>query len=461
MEHTPTPSYSFIIKLEIKNKPGMFAKVANVIGTKGGDLRNIEIEKIEKESIVRKIYINTINEKHSKEIVDALKELEGIKVLEVIDQTFLMHEGGRIGIYNKKEIKDHEDLARVYTPGVARVCMEIYNNPESVYKYTIKGNTVAVITDGSAVLGLGNIGALASLPVMEGKCMLFKRFADIDAFPLPISTTDVDEFVNIVKKISVAFGGINLEDISAPRCFEIEERLQKELDIPVVHDDQHGTAIVVLAALINVGRLLKEDITQYKIVISGAGASGTAVAKLLLFYGAKNIIVCDSKGAIHKERKDLNPYKKELALKTNPFGEKGSLKEVLKGAKVFIGLSAPNILEREDILKMEKDPIIFALANPVPEIYPEKIQDIAKIIATGRSDYPNQINNALAFPGLFKGLLMARAKKVTPEIFVEASKALANVIKEDELNEEYIIPSIFNPKVAEAIAKAVKEKLRS
>jgi malate dehydrogenase (oxaloacetate-decarboxylating) len=459
MGYTPTPGYSIVVRLEIENKPGMFAKIAGIIGEKGGDLRSIDIIKMEKGKIIRDVSINTINEEHGKDIVKALQNLKGVKVLKVVDQTFLMHEGGKIGIYNKREIKGVEDLARVYTPGVARVCMDIYRNPDHIYRYTIKGNTVAVITDGTAVLGLGNIGPAASMPVMEGKCVLFKEFAGIDAFPLAISTTDVEEFVSIVKKIAVPFGGINLEDISAPRCFEIEKRLREELDIPVVHDDQHGTAIVVLAALINVGRLLKEDITRFKVVVSGAGASGTAVTKLLLAYGIKNVIVCDRKGAIYEGREGLNPYKEALAKETNPFKEKGSLKEVLKGAKVFIGLSAPNLLTREDIKNMAKEPVVFALANPDPEISPEEITDIAKVIATGRSDYPNQINNALAFPGLFRGLLDARAKGVTPEVFIEAAKAIASIIKDEELNEDYIIPSIFNPNVTKATAKAVAKKI--
>ncbi len=460
MGYTPTPGYSIVVRLEIENKPGMFARIASTIGEKGGDLRSIDIVEVERGKIIRDVSINTINEEHGKEIVKALEGLKGIKVLKVVDQTFLMHEGGKISIYNKREIKGSEDLARIYTPGVARVCMDIYKNPEHIYRYTIKGNTVAVITDGTAVLGLGNIGPAASMPVMEGKCVLFKEFAGIDAFPLAISTTDVEEFVNIVKKLSVPFGGINLEDISAPRCFEIENRLRQELDIPVVHDDQHGTAIVVLAALINVGRLLKEDITRFKVVISGAGASGTAVARLLLAYGVKNVIVCDRKGAIYEGRKGLNPYKEALAKETNPFKKKGSLKEVLKGAKVFIGLSAPNLLTREDIKTMAEEPVVFALANPDPEVPPEEIQGIAKVIATGRSDYPNQINNALAFPGLFRGLLDARAKAVTPEVFIEAAKAIANIIKDEELNEEYIIPSIFNPSVAKSTAKAVAKKVK-
>ncbi len=456
----PGPGYSVVVRLEIENRPGMFAKVAEVIGKKGGDLRSIEIVKMEKEKIIRDVAINVINEKHAEDIIQGLKALDCVKVLKVIDQTFFMHEGGKIGIYSKKEMKDIEDLARIYTPGVARVSMDIYKNPEHIYKYTIKSNTVAVITDGTAVLGLGNIGPAASMPVMEGKCVLFKEFAGIDAFPLAISTTDVDEFVNIVKKIAVPFGGINLEDISAPRCFEIEKKLREELDIPVIHDDQHGTAIVVLAALINVGRLLKEDITQFKVVISGAGASGTAVTRLLLDYGIKNIIVCDRKGAIYEGREGLNPYKEALAKETNPFKEKGSLKEVLKGAKVFIGLSAPNLLTREDIKNMAEDPVVFTLANPDPEVPPEEIQGIARVIATGRSDYPNQINNALAFPGLFRGLLDARAKGVSQEVFIEAAEALANIIKDEELTEEYIIPNIFNPEVAKTIANAVVRKVK-
>ncbi len=461
MGYVPSPSYSITLRVEIENRIGMFAKIASAISGAGGDLGSIDIVKVERGRIIRDITVNARDEEHEKKIIKALKHIEGVKILRVMDRTFLVHEGGKIGIYNKVNVKGREDLSRVYTPGVARVCLDIHKNPDHVYRYTIKGNTVAVITDGTAVLGLGNIGPDAAMPVMEGKCMLFKEFGGVDAFPIAVRTTDVDEVVNIIKKISTPFGGINLEDIAAPRCFEIERRLREELQIPVIHDDQHGTAIVVLAALINVGRILKRDIRDFKVVIAGAGAAGTATSYMLLDYGIKDIIVCDRAGTIYEGRaEDIDPYKQELARKTNPRKIKGKLTDALENADVFIGLSAPNILKPEDIEKMAKDRVVFALANPDPEIAPELAMPIVRIMATGRSDYPNQINNVLAFPGLFKGLLEARAKGVDKQIFFTAANAIANIIREEELNEDYIIPSIFNKKVAQIVSNAVAEKAK-
>lgn len=461
MGYVPSPSYSITVRVEIENRIGMFAKIASAISGAGGDLGSIDIVKVEKGKIIRDITVNARDEEHEKKIIKALKHIEGVKILRVMDKTFLVHEGGKIGIYNKIIVKGREDLSRVYTPGVARVCKDIHKNPDHVYRYTIKGNTVAVITDGTAVLGLGNIGPDAAMPVMEGKCMLFKEFGGVDAFPIAIRTTEVDELVDIIKKISTPFGGINLEDIAAPRCFEVERRLRQELDIPVIHDDQHGTAIVVLAALINVGRIFKRDIRDFKVVIAGAGAAGTATAYMLLDYGIKNIIVCDRAGTLYEGRtEDMDPHKEELAKRTNPEKIKGNLSDALQGADVFIGLSAPNILKPEDIEKMAKDRVVFALANPDPEIAPELAMPLVRIMATGRSDYPNQINNVLAFPGLFKGLLEVRARGVDKEIFFAAANAIANIIKDDELNEDYIIPSIFNKKVAQAVSHAVAEKAK-
>lgn len=461
MGYVPSPSYSITVRVEIENRIGMFAKIASAISGAGGDLGSIDIVKVEKGKIIRDITINARDEEHEKKIIKALKHIEGVKVLRVLDRTFLVHEGGKIGIYNKVNIKGREDLSRVYTPGVARVCIDIHKNPEHVYRYTIKGNTVAVITDGTAVLGLGNIGPDAAMPVMEGKCMLFKEFGGIDAFPIAIRTTNTDELVDIIKKISTPFGGINLEDIAAPRCFEVERKLREELDIPVIHDDQHGTAIVILAALINVGRIFKRDIRELKIVICGAGAAGTATAYMLLDYGIKDIIVCDKAGTLYEGRtEEMDSYKIELAKKTNPRKIKGKLTDALEGADVFIGLSAPNILKPEDIEKMAKDRVVFALANPDPEIAPELAIPLVRIMATGRSDYPNQINNVLAFPGLFKGLLEVRARGVDKEIFFAAAYAIANIIKDDELNEDYIVPSIFNKKVVQSVSAAVAEKAK-
>lgn len=462
MGYQPSPSYSLTIRLEIENRIGMFAKIASAISSAGGDLGSIDIVKVEKGKIIRDVTVDTRDEEHEKRIIKALKHIEGVKILRVMDKTFFVHEGGKIGIFNKVNLKGREDLSRVYTPGVARVCTDIYKHPDHVYRYTIKGNTVAVITDGTAVLGLGNIGPDAAMPVMEGKCMLFKEFGGVDAFPIALRTTDVEEIVDIIEKISTPFGGINLEDIAAPRCFEIERMLRERLSIPVVHDDQHGTAIVVLAALINVGRILKRDIREFRVVISGAGAAGTATTNMLLEYGVKDIVVCDRMGIVFEGREDLeqDPYKRELARRTNSRKLKGKLTDALVGADVFIGLSAPNILKPEDIEKMAKDRVVFALANPDPEIAPELAMPLVRIMATGRSDYPNQINNVLAFPGLFKGLLEVRARGVDKEIFFAAANAIAKIIKDEELNEDYIIPSIFNRKVAQAVSQAVAEKAK-
>ncbi len=460
MECKSGPGFAIAIKLEIENHPKILANLVSAISELRGDIRNINFIKAEKNKTIREITINTQNEEHQRIIIEALKNFEGVKILEIIDKTFHIHQGGKIGIYNKFPIKDIEELSRVYTPGVARVCMDIFKNRDYVYSLTIKSNMVAVITDGSAVLGLGDIGPEASLPVMEGKCMLFKEFGGVDAFPIAIKTKDINEFVSIVKNISVPFGGINLEDISAPRCFEIEKRLKEELDIPVFHDDQHGTAIVVLAALINVGRLLKKDIKEFKIVISGAGAAGIAIANMLHDYGIRNILVCDSNGILYKGRSNMNPYKEEIAKKTNPQKIKGFLSDALEGAEVFIGVSAPDILKPEDIEKMSEVRVVFALSNPDPEISPELALPLVRIMATGRSDYPNQINNVLAFPGIFKGLLEVKAKGVHKDMFFAAAHDIADIIKEEDLREDYIIPSIFNKEVAKRVAEVVAQKAR-
>ena len=368
------------------------------------------------------------------------------------------HKGGKLAIIPKVPLESKEDLAIAYTPGVAEPCKVIAENKDKVFDYTSKWNFVAIVSDGSAVLGLGNIGAYAAIPVMEGKALLFKKFADIDAFPICLKTQDVDEIVKIVENIEPVFGGINLEDISAPRCFEIEQKLKERLDIPVFHDDQHGTAIVVLGALINALKLVGKG-KDVKIVINGAGAAGVAITKLLLKYSFKNIIVCDSKGIISKEREDLNPAKKEIAKLTNKENLQGSLKDALKGADVFIGVSAPNLLKAEDISKMQDNAIVFALANPIPEIMPEEARKGgAKIVGTGRSDFPNQINNALAFPGVFRGALDCRAREINDGMKIAAAEAIASYVKEDELKEEYIVPSVLDEGVHKAVAEAVKRK---
>ncbi len=458
MAQVPSPSYSITIRAEIENRIGMFAQIATAISQAGGDLGSVDIVRAEKGKIIRDITVNARNEDHEKSIVKSIKKISGIKVLRVMDKTFSAHHGGKIEIHSKLAIRDRNDLSMVYTPGVARVCMDIHDNKEHAYRYTIKGNSVAIVTDGSAVLGLGDIGPEAAMPVMEGKSMIFKEFAGIDAFPLALGTKDPEEIIDTVRNLSVPFGGINLEDISAPRCFEIESRLRKMLDIPVFHDDQHGTAVVVLAALINVGRLLKKDISKLRVVISGAGAAGAANAFMLTSYGVKDIVVCDRTGAIYAGRKsNMTTYKKALAKKTNLKKIRGCISEAVTGADVFIGLSAPNIVTPDDVRKMSKDRVVFALANPEPEISPEDALPLVRVLATGRSDYPNQINNMLGFPGIFRGLLDVRATGVNEEVKFAAAKAIAYTVKNDELHEDYIIPSIFDKSVVSAVAHAVAE----
>lgn len=462
MQHQPSPSYSITVRAEIENKIGMFAAIATAIGKAGGDLGSVDIVQAEKGKIVRDITVNARDERHEKEIVRSIRTIDGVRVLRVMDKTFTVHQGGKIEIHNKVPVRDRNDLSKVYTPGVARVCMDIHANREHAYKYTIKGNAVAVITDGTAVLGLGNIGPYAAMPVMEGKAMIFKEFANVDAFPIALATTDTEEIIQTIKNISPAFGGINLEDFAAPHCFEVETRLRKELDIPVIHDDQHGTAVVVLAALLNVSRLLRKDIRNFKVVIVGAGAAGAANAQMLAAYGIRDIIVCDRSGPLYKGRRQgMNPYKKVLAGKTNPRSVKGSISDALAGADVFIGLSGPNVITAEDLKKMSKTRIVFVLANPEPEIAPEEALPLVRILATGRSDYPNQINNMLCFPGLFRGLLDVRATGVNEEVKYAAAKAIAHTIKDDELHEDYIIPSIFDRRVVLAVAHAVAEVARN
>lgn len=456
-----SPSYSITIRTEIENRIGKFSQIASIISQVGGDLGAIDIVRVEKGKIVRDITVNARDEKHEKKIVNAIRTIDGVKVLRVMDQTFFVHLGGKIEIHNKVPVHNREDLSKVYTPGVARVCRDIQQNREHAYRYTIKGNAVAVVTDGSAVLGLGDIGPEAAMPVMEGKAMIFKEFAGIDAFPIALKTKDTEEIIATVRNISVPFGGINLEDISAPRCFEIEKRLRAICDIPVIHDDQHGTAVVVLAALINVARLLKKDIRKFRVVIAGAGAAGLANAHMLAAYGIRDIIVCDRVGAIVSGRRhDMNPYKAAVAKKTNPRRIKGSLAEALKGANVFLGLSGPNIVTPDDIRRMAREPIVLALANPDPEIAPEDALPLVKILATGRSDYPNQINNMLSYPGIFRGLLDVQAKGVNEAVKFAAATAIAHTLKDDDLHEDYIIPSGFDKKVSVAVAHAVSEAAR-
>jgi malate dehydrogenase (oxaloacetate-decarboxylating) len=444
--------------VEIENRIGMFARIATAISGVGGDMGAVDIVGVGKGTIIRDITVNARDEAHERSIVKAITTVPGVKVLRSTDRTFTAHEGGKIEIKNKLPVRDRNDLSKVYTPGVARVCMDIHRNREHTYRYTMKGNSVAVVSDGTAVLGLGNIGPEAALPVMEGKAMIFKEFANINAFPLVLATRDVDEIIATIKNIAPAFGGINLEDISAPRCFEVEARLRTLLDIPVFHDDQHGTAVVVLAALINVSRLLKRDIKKFKVVVVGAGAAGSATTRVLLASGVRDIVVCDKAGALYSGRqRDMDPYKRALAKATNPRKVKGSISDATQGAHVFIGLSAPNVITADDIRKMAKDPIVFALANPDAEIAPEEAMPLVRVMATGRSDYPNQINNMLCFPGMFRGLLDVRARGVNEAVKLAAAGAIAHAIKTGELHEDYIIPSLFDRTVVTSVAAAVAE----
>ncbi len=461
MQTTTSVQYSFTLRLEIPNKPGMLGKVTTLIGKQGGNIQAIDIVEVTQDNMVRDITILTRNVDHSKDIVEHIKKLRSVKIKHVSDRVFLMHLGGKIHIQNKVPVNTRNALSMAYTPGVARVCDAIAEDPAKVWTLTIKSNSVAVVTDGSAVLGLGNIGPKAAMPVMEGKAMLFKEFANVDAYPICLDTQDVEQIIQTVKNIAPGFGGINLEDISAPRCVEIEQRLRDELDIPVFHDDQHGTATVVTAAMINSLKLVNKKFTDIKMVISGAGAAGYACTRMLQNMGMKNIIVCDRAGSIYQGRtQHMNPLKDWFAQNTNPEKLKGSIAKVMEGADVFLGVSGPGIIRPVDLKKMGKDPIVFALANPTPEIMPEKAEKFVRIMATGRSDYPNQINNVLAFPGIFRGALDVRATDINDEMALAAAKAIAGIITENELSEEYIIPSVFNRQVAKAVADVVAEKAR-
>ncbi|MGD9590025.1 MAG: NAD-dependent malic enzyme [Pyrinomonadaceae bacterium] len=455
---TPNASYSLTLRLKIHNEPGKLGEITTAIGNAGGDIEGIDIVSVGKDFLVRDITVNAASEKHDEEIIAGLEVIDGVEVVNISDRTFLMHLGGKIEVTSKMPLKTRSDLSMAYTPGVARVCQAIEKDPEKVFNLTIKKNTVAVITDGTAVLGLGDIGAAAAMPVMEGKCQLFKEFGGVDAFPICLGTKDPHEIVQTIKNIAVGFGGINLEDISAPRCFEIEERLKEELDIPVFHDDQHGTAVVVLAALINALKIVGKKMEDIKLVVSGIGAAGVACTKIVMAAGVKNIVGCDKTGAIYEGRTEhMNWVKDWYARNTNPHKEKGTIHDVIKGADVFFGLSAPGLIGPEDLETMAADPIVFAMANPVPEIMPEDAAGLVAVMATGRSDYPNQINNVLCFPGIFRGALNCRASRINEKMKLAAAEAIAGIIAEEELHPDYIIPSVFDKRVGEAVAARVEE----
>ena len=452
----PSASYSLTVRLQIMNKPGMLGRVASAIGEAGGDIGAVDLVESGRDAILRDLTVKARDSEHGQAIVNRLRRLQGVRVVNVSDRTFLLHLGGKIEIHNKVPVRTRDDLSMVYTPGVARVCLAIRDDRERAFALTIKQNTVAVVTDGTAVLGLGDIGPEAALPVMEGKAMLFKEFAGVDAFPVCLGTRDVDKIVETVKLIAPGFGGVNLEDIAAPRCFEIENRLRKELDIPVFHDDQHGTAVVVLAALFNALRIVRKDLRKIRVVVTGVGAAGTATIKILQASGVRDIVGVDEFGVIHRTRtQGMDFMKRWVAGSTNPRRIKGRLADAVKGADVFIGLSVPGILSVRDLEHMARDPIVFAMANPNPEIQPEEAGTHARVMATGRSDYPNQINNVLCFPGFFRGLLDSRARTVNDEMKVAAARAIAACVSRSELSEEYIIPSVFNKNVAPAVAEGV------
>ncbi|NDI33727.1 NAD-dependent malic enzyme [Chengkuizengella sediminis] len=434
-----------------------FGRVVTAISESGGDVIAIDVIQTDRQITVRDLTVTVSETTQINEIIDRVKLLKGAKIIHVSDRTFLLHLGGKIEMQPKTPIKNREDLSRVYTPEVARICSAIHEDEKKAHTLTIKKNTVAVISDGSAVLGLGNIGPHAAMPVMEGKAMLFKQLAEVDAFPICLDTQDTEEIISIVKALSPTFGGINLEDISSPRCFEIESRLNEELDIPVFHDDQHGTAIVLYAALISALKIVKKSINEIKVVITGIGAAGIACSKILMAAGVKEIIGVDREGALVNSQSYNNEMWNWYADNTNPNQLSGSLSDVIKDADVFIGLSAGGILKRKDVENMAADPIVFAMANPTPEIDPKEIEDIVGVMATGRSDYPNQINNVLSFPGIFRGALDCRATEVNEEMKLAAAEAIASVISEEERNSYYIIPSVFNQKVVEKVRSNVIE----
>jgi malate dehydrogenase (oxaloacetate-decarboxylating) len=463
---TPSAQYSITIRVEIDHKPGMLGQVAGAIGGAGGIIGAVDLVEVSDQKLLRDITVDAADQSHWDAIIAAIDELDGARVVDTTDRTYLLHVGGKIEMRNKQPLKTRDDLSMAYTPGVARVCQAIADDRDKAFQYTIKRNTVAVVSDGTAVLGMGDIGPEAAMPVMEGKAMLFKEFAGVDAFPICLDTKDPDEIVETVKRLAPTFGGINLEDISAPRCFEIEDRLKAELDIPVFHDDQHGTAVVVLAALLNACKLTGRDLMDLRVLVTGLGAAGVAVSKILMAAGVRDIIGADSKGLVSVEREDyldgsMNAMKRWYAESTNPQRVSGPPVNALDGCDLFIGLSGARIFPAEALTAMNKDAMVFAMANPNPEVAPEEAAPYARIIATGRSDYPNQINNVLCFPGIFRGALDVRARAITEEMKMAAARAIAKIVSDSELREDYIIPSVFNRDVAPAVADAVAGEARA
>ena len=457
MKNAPTAAYSITLKISLDNVPGTLGRFAGAIGEAGGNIAAIPGFEAKGPTVVRAIDVHCRSEEHAEVVAAAVDALEGVSVLEWWDRTYKLHEGGKIEVLPLCSVGDADDLAMAYTPGVARVCMSIHDDEALAHNYTIKKNTVAIVSDGSAVLGLGNIGPAAAMPVMEGKALLFKEFGGVDGFPICLDTHDTEEIIETVIRIAPTFGGVNLEDIAAPACFEIEERLKAALDIPVFHDDQHGTAVVALAALNNSLKLVDKKMGDISVVISGMGAAGAACGKILLDAGVGEVIGVDRLGAVHEGRDGLNKAKTWFAENTNAERRAGTLREVLVGADVFMGVSAPNLIDAADVRKMAKDPIVFAMANPDPEIRPEEADGLAAVMATGRSDFPNQINNVLAFPGIFRGALDANAHSITENMKVGAAMAVADRVSEDELTPTYVVPSVFDHSVAPAVAAAVAD----
>ncbi len=447
---------TIIVRVRLPNVPGTFGRVASAIGAAGGNIGAVDIVRADRQQMVRDITVHILPGRSAEEVLAALGEVPGIAVVNVSDRTFLLHLGGKIEVRPRVPVKNRDDLSMVYTPGVARVARAVAADPENAFRLTMKGNCVAVVTDGTAVLGLGRLGPLGALPVMEGKCLLFKQLAGVDAFPLCLDVTGPDQLVATVLAVAPCFGGINLEDVAAPHCFEVEERLLAALDVPVFHDDQHGTAVVVLAGLLNALRIVGKEPADVTVVVAGVGAAGVACTRMLMAAGVRNIIGCDRYGALYPGREHLDtPVKRWYAEHTNPEGRRGPLGRVIAGADVFLGVSAPGILALDDVRRMARDPVVFALANPDPEIAPEEAAQAARVVATGRSDYPNQINNCLCFPGLFRGALDVRAREINEEMKLAAARALAGVVREEELSEDYIIPGVFNRRVVSEVAAAV------
>ena len=466
MSATPSAQYRLTIRVKLDDAHGILGHVTSAIGDAGGIVGAVDLVEVDGNHSLRDIVVDGTGHDHWERIVAAIVATDGAEVIDTTDRTFQLHVGGKIEQANRHPLKTRDDLSMVYTPGVARVCTAIHDDPDKAFQYTIKRNTVAVVSDGTAVLGLGDIGPAAAMPVMEGKACLFKEFAGVDAFPLCLDTTDPDEIVRTVKLVAPGLGGINLEDISAPRCFEIEERLKQELDIPVFHDDQHGTAVVVMAALLNAVKLTDRRLEDLKVLIIGLGAAGIAVTKILLAAGVREIIGADSRGVLHVQRPDyldgsMNDVKRWFAEVSNPDCLSGTPADVIDGVDLLIGLSGARVMPAEALARMNSDAMVFAMANPTPEVSPEEAEPHVRIMATGRSDYPNQINNVLCFPGIFRGALDVRSPTITEEMKMAAAHAIAAIVSDDELREDYIIPSVFNRDVAPAVAAAVAEQARA